>query len=206
MQAVEQESRPAFKAVPFALVQRQQLAPPDETAGHPIRFAHPNEVLSAAAQVDGGHQPDMHSADRRPVVVEDALKRDRRARLQADLLQEFASEALPDEVVPFHSAIYGIYVAAHAHGAQPVEALFPAAAAAREEEDLAVAVQHCVGDDLLQRRVLFGRRPLNEKPVAADGLDVGLGAGHEPMRRALGKEILARNYEDLLDRDHVWGD
>jgi hypothetical protein len=91
-------------------------------------------------------------------------------------------------------------VAADSDGELAVEPRIPSALAAPQEEELAPALNHRVGDDLLEARRFLGVSPLDEITSGQDRpQEIPLGdAGSEP-NQPLREEVR----EDLIPRDDV---
>ncbi len=106
---------------------------------------------------------------------------------------------IADDIV----AVFGVDVAAHTDGPQAEEAFLAAAIRSAETEDPAGALDHGVGNDLLERGVLFDRVALGKKTLGVHGLEPGARPGHKPARGIFREKISpAHNIDAFLGPDH----
>ncbi len=131
-------------------MQFEKVTRPGECAGHHILLAHGN---LPRARIHHRDHPHVDRAHRRGVVVQKAREPVGPARRHQELLVEFPVKRIAHDV----AAVFGVDVAAHADGPQAEEAPLAASIRAAEAEDPAGAHDHGVGNDLLERGVLFDR-------------------------------------------------
>jgi len=179
-------------------VQREEVVPAHEIAGHRILFAN---LHGPGPGVDDRNDPDVHRAHGRRVVVHEPDDPRFEVLGKDEFLAQLPAKRLVDDVGP----VLGVHVPADADRELSVQPALPAAVGPLTEEEHALPRDERVGDHLLQRRILLDAIPVGEEPARVDAPEELRPRAEEAVRRALGEELRARHDVDLFAHRDVSG-